>query len=163
MNVRKELARLVIDGQLTEREAARLIVEMETAHDRDRNRDIGGRPVCRERRVLRATTQHPGRGHESRYRATLARLPADAPVQPVQPLPDVQVPLMPQRRTPRPLRATLPRGKPDMRDYRALKYRGPTPSNDYDWDAALLRFARIVNELGYPLSPEQQKRLDDDS
>jgi hypothetical protein len=48
-----------------------------------------------------------------------------------------------------------------MRDYSVLKYRGPTPSADFDWDAALLRFALMVRDMGYPLSPEQRKRIDD--
>jgi hypothetical protein len=47
------------------------------------------------------------------------------------------------------------------RNYDSLMYRGKTPSSDFDWDAALYRYALMMRELGYRLTPEQQKRIDD--
>lgn len=76
---------------------------------------------------------------------------------------------MPARRTHGPLmlRATNPTkqrvSKPDLRDYNSIALRNPgaRPSLDFDWDAALIRFAHSMHDLGYPLSREQQKRIDD--
>jgi hypothetical protein len=34
-------------------------------------------------------------------------------------------------------------------------------SEQFDWDAAFLRFAQTMKSRGYKLSPEQQKRIDD--
>jgi hypothetical protein len=51
--------------------------------------------------------------------------------------------------------------RPLHRDYSALSNRAPTPSDDYDWDAALTRYALIVRDLGYVLSDEQRKRIDE--
>lgn len=70
---------------------------------------------------------------------------------------------MPARRTPRPLRSAFkpPRGSPDFRNYDNFKYRGNKPSLEFDWDAALYRHALMMQELGYKLTTEQQKRIDD--
>lgn len=68
---------------------------------------------------------------------------------------------MPARKTPRPLRtAFATRARPDMRTYPAGNF-GNKPSLDFDWDAALYRHALTMRELGYELSKEQRKRIDD--
>lgn len=56
-------------------------------------------------------------------------------------------------------RKTTPRPVP--RNYAALKFKGATPSVDFDWDAALYRYAVTMRGLGYTLTEEQQKRIDD--
>lgn len=48
----------------------------------------------------------------------------------------------------------------DMRDYATLRNPGGTPSQEFDWDAQLVRHARTMKELGYPLSAEQKRRLE---
>lgn len=71
---------------------------------------------------------------------------------------------MAERHQPRPMRTAYspPRGKPDMRDYSALRQqRGATPSQDFDLDNALYLHALSMRELGYQLMPEQQRRIDD--
>lgn len=70
---------------------------------------------------------------------------------------------MPERRIPRPLRTAFrpPRGAADMRDYDSLKGRGKTPSQHFNWDYALYKNALTLQSLGYELTPEQQKRIDD--
>jgi hypothetical protein len=47
-----------------------------------------------------------------------------------------------------------------MRTYPAGNF-GNKPSLDFDWDAALYRHALTMRELGYELSKEQRKRIDD--
>lgn len=48
-----------------------------------------------------------------------------------------------------------------MRDYDSLKGRGKTPSQHFNWDYALYKNALTLQSLGYELTPEQQKRIDD--
>lgn len=69
---------------------------------------------------------------------------------------------MPRYRTPRPLTATKPKrfGRPDLRDYDTIRNPGNRPSEQFDWDAALYLFALGMWSLGYKLSKEQQKRIE---
>lgn len=62
---------------------------------------------------------------------------------------------------PRPPRTQPMPTRPVPRNYAALKFKGATPSVDFDWDAALYRYVVIVRDLGYTLSEEQKKRIDD--
>lgn len=50
--------------------------------------------------------------------------------------------------------------RPLPRNYSALSQRAPTPSDEYDWDAALYRYAMIMRSRGYTLSEQQQKRIE---
>lgn len=70
---------------------------------------------------------------------------------------------MPARRVPRPLKGTVPGrvGKPDMRNYSTRIPWRDTPSDRFDWEPALIRFAHTMRDLGYTLSIKQQKRIDD--
>jgi hypothetical protein len=49
--------------------------------------------------------------------------------------------------------------RPLHHDYSASAHRAPTPSDDFDWDAALRRYALLMRDLGYSLSSEQQERI----
>lgn len=51
--------------------------------------------------------------------------------------------------------------RPLPRNYDSANYRGPKPSDDFDWDKALYLNALTLRELGYKLTPQQQKRIDD--
>lgn len=69
---------------------------------------------------------------------------------------------MPARRTPRPLRSAYrPTGDGRIRDYTNFKYSGNRPSLDFDWDSALYKHALTMRKLGYTLTEQQQKRIDD--
>jgi hypothetical protein len=48
-----------------------------------------------------------------------------------------------------------------LRNYDAIRNPGARPSAEFDWEPALVGFARLMAELGYPLSTQQQQRIDD--
>lgn len=47
------------------------------------------------------------------------------------------------------------------RDYTNSRNRGALPSLEFDWGRALYLQARTFQQLGYTLTTEQQKRIDD--
>lgn len=78
---------------------------------------------------------------------------------------------MPKRRThsaPTAIKARNPmrdRSDRDMRNYNSIRGVGggsaPRPSRDFNWDKALLLHALAMWDLGYPLSAEQKRRIEE--
>lgn len=71
---------------------------------------------------------------------------------------------MPRYRQPRRLSATKPKrqGRPDLRDHDAYARNwGDRPSERFEWDRSLTLHAIAMRDLGYPLSDDQKRRIDD--